>query len=262
MPWNSSIQFLKQLFCLLECRPALGREVAIFAAYLIRVPPTAAKARYFKELNSLNSAMPLSEIYRSYIACLNRQDWKELKGFVDDVVEHNGRPLGLSGYCDMLVKDFEAIPDLVFYVDFLISAPPRIAARLLFNCSPKGEFLGLKVDGRKVSFAENVFYEFEVQRSCRYGRSLIRLRSRRNSGSDKSKRQSQFGPCKGQAPVPFMSGLGSSPVAVEQECEAWVECEAVAASDLVTARITGLDSNLGRIGKRRMDVGQATETVS
>jgi predicted ester cyclase len=36
----------------------------------------------------------------------------------------------------------------------------RIAPRLLFNCSPKGEFLGLKVDGRKVSFAENVFYEF------------------------------------------------------------------------------------------------------
>ena len=63
----------------------------------------------------------------------------------------------------------------------------------------------------------------------------------------------------GPSAFSFHDRLGSSPVAVEQECEAWLECEAVAASDLVTARITGLDST-GFIGKRRMDVGQATET--
>ena len=35
-----------------------------------------------------------------------------------------------------------------------------MAARLAFDCTPRGLFLGLAVDGRRVSFAENVFYEF------------------------------------------------------------------------------------------------------
>ncbi len=29
-----------------------------------------------------------------------------------------------------------------------------------FDCTPTGNFLGLDVDGRKVSFTENVFYRF------------------------------------------------------------------------------------------------------
>ncbi len=103
----------------------------------------------------------LSNLYRAYIDCLNRQDWEALGQFVDDEVEHNGRPLKLSGYRDMLVRDFEDIPDLRFNIQLLASSPPLIAARLAFKCSPKGKFLGLNVDGRVVSFAENVFYEFK-----------------------------------------------------------------------------------------------------
>ncbi|MGC9959244.1 ester cyclase [Roseiarcus sp.] len=103
----------------------------------------------------------LSKLYRAYIDCLNRQDWEALGQFVDDEVEHNGRPLKLSGYRDMLVRDFEDIPDLRFNIQLLASSPPLIAARLAFKCSPKGKFLGLSVDGRVVSFAENVFYEFK-----------------------------------------------------------------------------------------------------
>ena len=103
----------------------------------------------------------LSNLYRAYVDCLNRQDWEALGQFVDDEVEHNGRPLKLSGYRDMLVRDFEDIPDLRFNIQLLASSPPLIAARLAFKCSPKGKFLGLSVDGRVVSFAENVFYEFK-----------------------------------------------------------------------------------------------------
>ena len=103
----------------------------------------------------------LSDLYRAYIDCLNRQDWAQLGSYVDDEVEHNGRPLRLSGYRDMLVKDFEDIPDLRFDIQLLVCDPPRVAARLVFNCSPKGDFLGLRINGRRVSFAENVFYEFK-----------------------------------------------------------------------------------------------------
>ena len=108
----------------------------------------------------------LSDIYRSYIACLNRQDWPNLGQFVQDDVMHNGRRLGLAGYRDMLERDFCDIPDLSFDIRLLMADPPHIASRLWFDCTPQGSFLGLPVDGRKVSFAENVFYEFRGDRIC------------------------------------------------------------------------------------------------
>ena len=37
---------------------------------------------------------------------------------------------------------------------------PAWPAGSSFECSPRHEFLGLPVNGRKVSFTENVFYEF------------------------------------------------------------------------------------------------------
>jgi predicted ester cyclase len=115
-------------------------------------------------VNSFLASTSLSDLYRAYIDCLNRRDWEQLGQYVDDEVEHNGRPLHLSGYRDMLVKDFEDIPDLRFNVQLLACSPPLVAARLAFKCSPKGKFLGLNVNGRVVSFAENVFYEFKLSK--------------------------------------------------------------------------------------------------
>ena len=106
----------------------------------------------------------LPDLYRAYIDCLNRQDWTALGRYVDDAVEHNGRPLGLSGYREMLVKDFQDIPDLRFRIQLLVCEAPHVAARLAFDCTPKGEFLGVGVNGRTVSFAENVFYRFRNDR--------------------------------------------------------------------------------------------------
>lgn len=110
--------------------------------------------------NEAMSKTDLSDIYRDYIACLNRQDWSVLGRFVDDDVCHNGRRIGLSGYREMLEGDFRDIPDLRFNIALLISNASHVACRLAFDCSPKGRFLGLDVDGRRVSFSENVFYEF------------------------------------------------------------------------------------------------------
>ena len=106
----------------------------------------------------------LSNVYRDYIACLNRQDWPSLARFVHEDVKHNGEQLGVSGYRRMLERDFAEIPDLSFNVELLVSDPPYIASRLRFNCTPKETFLGLGVYGRRVSFAENVFYEFRHEK--------------------------------------------------------------------------------------------------
>jgi predicted ester cyclase len=109
----------------------------------------------------------LTAIYRDYIDCLNKQDWLGLEQFVDNEVYYNGQRIGLSGYRKMLERDFHEIPDLRFNIQLLISDPPYVASRLAFDCSPKGKFLGLQVSGKRVSFAENVFYEFQKEKICR-----------------------------------------------------------------------------------------------
>ncbi len=98
--------------------------------------------------------------YRAYLDCLNRQDWANLGLFVHDAATHNGKLIGLAGYLQMLEGDFEAIPDLHFTIEGVISDPPFIASRLRFDCCPKGLFLGLPVNGKRVKFMENVFYEY------------------------------------------------------------------------------------------------------
>jgi predicted ester cyclase len=68
----------------------------------------------------------------------------------------------------MLEQDFENIPDLRFNIDVLIEEPSHIAARLRLDCSPKGSFLGLPVNGRRVSFSEHLFYRFR-------GRKIVQI---------------------------------------------------------------------------------------
>lgn len=106
----------------------------------------------------------LSNVYRDYIACLNKQDWPKLGQFVHDDVYYNGQRIGLSGYREMLERDFNEIPDLYFNIQLLISDSPYIASRLGFACTPKGTFLGLHVNGKRVSFTENVFYQFRREK--------------------------------------------------------------------------------------------------
>lgn len=106
----------------------------------------------------------LSEIYRSYIACLNAQNWQMLGQFVSDEAIHNGKKIGLSGYQAMLEKDFRDIPDLHFDIQLLVCEPPYIASRLRFDCTPVGTFMGLPIDGKRIVFAENVIYEFEREK--------------------------------------------------------------------------------------------------
>ncbi|RWA71034.1 MAG: ester cyclase [Mesorhizobium sp.] len=103
----------------------------------------------------------LADRYKGYIACLNEQDWDNLGRFVGEEVQYNGETVGLSGYRRMLEDDFQAIPDLRFNIELLVAEPPRVAARLHFDCRPKGMLFGLPVNGKRVSFAENVIYDFQ-----------------------------------------------------------------------------------------------------
>ena len=120
----------------------------------------------------------LSDLYRDYIACLNRRDWPHLQKFVQDDVRHNGRPFGLAGYRAMLERDFEEIPDLHFNIELTVCEPPRVASRLRFDCRPKGLFLGLPINGRECVSQRTSSTNSGAARSNRSGRSSTRRRSK------------------------------------------------------------------------------------
>lgn len=106
----------------------------------------------------------LAALYLDYIACLNRRDWDALGQWVADDVVHNGHRLGLGGYRAMLEQDVLQIPDLHFDVQQLVVDRHHVAARLEFDCTPKGVFMGLQVNGRRIAFHEHVFYAFRDDR--------------------------------------------------------------------------------------------------
>lgn len=102
----------------------------------------------------------LLNIYLDYIACLNKQTWDELDHFIHDQVRYNGQDIGLAGYRTMLQQNYRDIPDLYFQPELLVGNDSLVACRLTFNCTPIGIFMQLPVNGHKVQFSENVFYQF------------------------------------------------------------------------------------------------------
>lgn len=106
-----------------------------------------------------NSALKVR--YQQYLDCLNAQAWERLGDFVAQAVVYNGECIGLAGYRAMLERDYQTIPDLRFVSDLLLAEPPWIACRLVFDCSPRGSFLGLETHGERITFSEHVFYRFE-----------------------------------------------------------------------------------------------------
>jgi steroid delta-isomerase-like uncharacterized protein len=103
----------------------------------------------------------LSRLYEGYIQCLNDKDLDHLGIFVGEDVHYNGKRIGLSGYRAMLENDHREIPDLHFNVRSVVADRSTVASRIQFDVTPRGEFFGLPINGRRVSFSENVFYEFE-----------------------------------------------------------------------------------------------------
>lgn len=109
-------------------------------------------------------AESIEETYRGYIAALNDRRFDQLSRFVHDEVVRNDRSMSCEAYAAERAEEARAIPDLRYEVDLLVADGDHVAARLLFECTPTGEFLGLPVNGRTVRFAEHVFYRF---RECR-----------------------------------------------------------------------------------------------
>ena len=98
--------------------------------------------------------------YRRYIGYLNSRRTDELGEFVQAELTYNGKSLTRRDYQNLIADDVATIPDLYFDVRLLVVNGNRVAARIVFNCTPQRTFRGLEPTGKKVSFAEHVFYRF------------------------------------------------------------------------------------------------------
>lgn len=104
---------------------------------------------------------PLLPIYRSYINAINTHT--SLEPFVHANVIHNDKTMSIAEYTALIESAFEGAPDIRFVVTMEIADADTVAARIMFDCVPKPpEFIGLAVSepGKRVRFAENVFYRF------------------------------------------------------------------------------------------------------
>ncbi|MBT1702613.1 ester cyclase [Chryseosolibacter indicus] len=101
----------------------------------------------------------LTQFYQNYISCLNNRRLQDLDLFVNEDLTYNKKAMHLKDYQNLLAQNFKDIPDLYFEIGLLVANEDTIACRLNFNCTPAGEFMGVVVNGRRVSFSEHVFYK-------------------------------------------------------------------------------------------------------
>jgi predicted ester cyclase len=104
--------------------------------------------------------------YRRYIGYLNDRRVHDLGDFVCEQLAYNGQAMTRAQYQDMIAADIAAIPDLYFDVRLLVVEGDMIACRIEFNCTPQAEFLGLQPNGKRIAFAEHVFYRLREGKIC------------------------------------------------------------------------------------------------
>ncbi len=104
--------------------------------------------------------------YRRYIGYLNDRRVHDLGDFVLEQLAYNGQAMTRAQYQNMIAADIAAIPDLYFDVRLLVVDGDMIACRIEFNCTPQAEFLGLQPNGKRIAFAEHVFYRLREGKIC------------------------------------------------------------------------------------------------
>jgi predicted ester cyclase len=102
----------------------------------------------------------LEQVYRAYISALNDRRLDDLDTFVHDELVYNDKTITRQQYTRMIADAVHNIPDLYFDIDLCVAGDDLVACRLWFNCTPEHEFAGITPTGRRVRFAEHVFYRF------------------------------------------------------------------------------------------------------
>ncbi|GAA2526284.1 ester cyclase [Winogradskya humida] len=102
--------------------------------------------------------------YRAYLAALNDRRLDDLDRYVHDNLTYNDKPMTRREYRDLIAADIAAIPDLFYAADIVVATGDQVACRIVFDCTPQREFLGFTPNGKRLHFAEHVFYRFHEDR--------------------------------------------------------------------------------------------------
>ena len=108
--------------------------------------------------------MTLEQRYREYLAVLNERRPDDLGDYVADEVTYNGEPMTREQYWGLIADGVAADPELFYDAEIVVATADWIACRIMFRCAPRGPFVGFVADGRRLEFAEHVFYRFDAGR--------------------------------------------------------------------------------------------------
>ena len=106
----------------------------------------------------------LEQTYRAYLDALNERRFDEVGRFLQDELTYNDSVITREQYVAARVEDVRVIPDVRFDPHLLVVGDDHVACRLWFDCTPRHAFLGVEATGRRITFAEHVFYRFRDDR--------------------------------------------------------------------------------------------------
>jgi steroid delta-isomerase-like uncharacterized protein len=99
----------------------------------------------------------LKDTYRRIIEAISRGDAGALDGLVSpDIVDHNPIPNqapGLGGFKQWLTAVRTSFPDFAGTVEDVLSEGDRVAARVTWRGTHRGDFAGVSPTNKSVSFA-------------------------------------------------------------------------------------------------------------
>jgi predicted ester cyclase len=133
------------------------------AGVVKRLKTTGALACSRHTDRSIDTCMGNADLetrYRAYLDVLNERRLDDLVHYVHDELSYNGETMTRGQYQDLLAADVTAIPDLSFDAHIIVASGDQVACRLVFDCTPQQEFLGFSPNGKRLIFAEHVFYRF------------------------------------------------------------------------------------------------------
>ncbi|KAI6248771.1 hypothetical protein HI914_02953 [Erysiphe necator] len=107
--------------------------------------------------------------FLAYIETLNThkpQTPLDLSNFMQPLIVVNNETYTLSEYETSLLNLMNAAPDFHISVQKLIAEGSTIATRFLVTCTPEQLYMGFSPNGKRIEYAEHVFYRFCGKKCC------------------------------------------------------------------------------------------------
>ncbi|RKF84241.1 hypothetical protein GcM1_133001 [Golovinomyces cichoracearum] len=85
----------------------------------------------------------------------------DLSKYMQPILLVNNKTFSLSQYEESLLVLINAAPDFKIRVQLLVVEGTTIATRFLVSCTPRSQFKGYPSNGKRIEYAEHVFYHLE-----------------------------------------------------------------------------------------------------